>query len=70
MAYNYPPGKTDEELVRYQDTLAAEDQPIVESQRPQLLPLDSGQETPMPSDQLSVAYRRWLKKLGLKFGTA
>jgi len=70
MAYNYPPGKTDEELVRYQDTLAAEDRPIVESQRPQLLPLDSGQETPMPSDQLSVAYRRWLKKLGLKFGTA
>jgi phenylpropionate dioxygenase-like ring-hydroxylating dioxygenase large terminal subunit len=70
MAYNYPPGKTDEELVAYQDKLATEDIPIVESQRPQLLPLDMGQEIPVPSDSLSVAYRRWLKKLGLKFGTS
>jgi hypothetical protein len=23
----------------------------------------------VPSDGLSVAYRRWLRKLGLKFGT-
>jgi phenylpropionate dioxygenase-like ring-hydroxylating dioxygenase large terminal subunit len=70
MAYNYPPGKTDRELVAYQDTLAAEDQPIVESQRPQLLPLDGSQETPMPSDRLSVAYRQWLRKLGVRFGTS
>jgi phenylpropionate dioxygenase-like ring-hydroxylating dioxygenase large terminal subunit len=70
MAYNYPPGKSDAELLAYQDTLAAEDRPIVESQRPARLPLDTGQETPVPSDALSVAYRRWLRKLGLRFGTA
>ena len=69
MAYNYPPGKSDEELIQYQDTLAREDMRTVESQRPQLLPLDLGQEIPVPSDSLSVAYRRWLKGMGLKFGT-
>jgi phenylpropionate dioxygenase-like ring-hydroxylating dioxygenase large terminal subunit len=69
MAFNYPPGKSDEALVEYQDTLAAEDRRMVESQRPQLLPLDMGQEIPVPSDSLSVAYRKWLKRLGLKFGT-
>jgi phenylpropionate dioxygenase-like ring-hydroxylating dioxygenase large terminal subunit len=69
MAYNYPPGKSDEELIRYQDTLAREDMRTVESQRPQLLPLDLGQEIPVPSDSLSVAYRQWLKGMGLRFGT-
>jgi phenylpropionate dioxygenase-like ring-hydroxylating dioxygenase large terminal subunit len=69
MAYNYPAGKSDQALVDYQDTLAREDMRTVESQRPQLLPLDMGQEIPVPSDRLSVAYRQWLKKLGLKFGT-
>ena len=69
MAYNYPPGKSDRELIEYQDTLAAEDVRTVESQRPQRLPLEVGQEIAVPSDALSVAYRAWLKKLGLKFGT-
>jgi phenylpropionate dioxygenase-like ring-hydroxylating dioxygenase large terminal subunit len=69
MAYNYPPGKSDEELLSYQDTLAAQDIPIVESQRPQRLPLDMGQEIAVPSDGLAVAYRRWLRKLGVTFGT-
>ncbi len=70
MAYNYPPGKSDEQLVAYQDLLAGQDMLVVESQRPQLLPLDMGQEIPVPSDALSVAYRKWLKGLGLRFGTS
>jgi len=69
MAYNYPTGKSDEALLEYQDTLAAEDMRTVESQRPQGLPLDMGQEIAVPSDGLAVAYRNWLRKLGLKFGT-
>jgi phenylpropionate dioxygenase-like ring-hydroxylating dioxygenase large terminal subunit len=69
MAFNYPTGKSDEELISYQDTLAAQDIPIVESQRPQRLPLDMGQEIAVPSDGLAVAYRGWLRKVGLKFGT-
>jgi phenylpropionate dioxygenase-like ring-hydroxylating dioxygenase large terminal subunit len=70
MAFNYPTGKSDEALVAYQATLAAEDALVVESQRPQLLPLDMGQEIAVSSDRLAVAYRQWLKKLGLKFGTS
>lgn len=70
MAFNYPPGKSDQALVDYQAKLAAEDAPVVESQRPRLLPLDMGQETPVPSDRLAVSYRQWLKRLGLKFGTS
>jgi phenylpropionate dioxygenase-like ring-hydroxylating dioxygenase large terminal subunit len=70
MAFNYPTGKSDKELVDYQDTLAREDMLVVESQRPKLLPLDMGQEIAVPSDRLAVAYRQWLKTLGLKFGTS
>jgi phenylpropionate dioxygenase-like ring-hydroxylating dioxygenase large terminal subunit len=69
MAFNYPPGKSDQDLIDYQDTLAREDMRTVESQRPQLLPLDMGQEIAVPSDRLAVAYRQWLKRLGLRFGT-
>jgi vanillate O-demethylase monooxygenase subunit len=60
---------SDEALLRYQDTLTAQDIPIVESQRPQLLPLVLSQEIHAPSDRLAVAYRVWLKKIGMKFGT-
>jgi phenylpropionate dioxygenase-like ring-hydroxylating dioxygenase large terminal subunit len=69
LAYNYPTGKTDQELIDYQATLAAEDARVVESQRPQLLPLDLGQELPVASDRLAVAYRQWLKQIGLRLGT-
>jgi phenylpropionate dioxygenase-like ring-hydroxylating dioxygenase large terminal subunit len=70
MAFNYPTGKSEKDIVDYQDTLAREDMLVVESQRPQLLPLDMGQEIAVPSDRLAVAYRQWLKKLGMKFGTS
>ena len=69
MAFNYLTGKSDEEWIAYQALLAAEDKVTVESQRPQKLPLDFGEEIPVPSDRLSVAYRQWLKKLDLRFGT-
>ena len=44
--------------------------PIVESQRPHLLPLDLQAELNLRSDRLSIAYRRWLRGLGLRYGTA
>ena len=68
MALNYSTGNSDQALLDYQDTLTMQDVPIVESQRPQLLPLN-GKEIHAPSDRLSVAYRQWLRKLGLKYGT-
>jgi vanillate O-demethylase monooxygenase subunit len=69
MALNYSTGNSDQALLDYQDTVTAQDVPIVESQRPQLLSLHLDQEIHVPSDRLAVAYRQWLKKLGLKFGT-
>jgi phenylpropionate dioxygenase-like ring-hydroxylating dioxygenase large terminal subunit len=47
-----------------------EDREVVEGQRPELLPLDLQQELHLKSDRVAIAYRKWLKDLGLKFGTA
>lgn len=47
-----------------------EDRVIVLSQRPELLPLDLQAELHLKSDRVAIAYRTWLKQLGLKFGTA
>lgn len=69
MALNYSTENSGAALLDYQDTLTRQDIPIVESQRPQLLPLDPVAEIHTPSDKLAVAYRQWLKKLGLKYGT-
>ncbi len=42
-----------------------EDRRIVESQRPQRLPLDMALEMHIPADASSIAYRRGLKRFGL-----
>jgi phenylpropionate dioxygenase-like ring-hydroxylating dioxygenase large terminal subunit len=47
-----------------------EDRLIVESQRPELLPLDLQAELHLRSDRMAIAYRTWLSQLGLSFGTA
>jgi phenylpropionate dioxygenase-like ring-hydroxylating dioxygenase large terminal subunit len=48
----------------------AQDQAIVETQRPELLPLDLQAELHLRSDRMAIAYRKWLGELGLHFGTA
>jgi phenylpropionate dioxygenase-like ring-hydroxylating dioxygenase large terminal subunit len=58
------------ELRAFQDRVTAQDVPVVESQRPELLPLDLQAELHLRSDRTSIAYRKWLKELGLSFGTA
>jgi phenylpropionate dioxygenase-like ring-hydroxylating dioxygenase large terminal subunit len=59
-----------EQLRGFQDRIVAQDKPIVESQRPELLPLDLAEELHLRSDRTAIAYRKWLKELGLRFGTA
>jgi phenylpropionate dioxygenase-like ring-hydroxylating dioxygenase large terminal subunit len=60
-----------EEAIRsYQDMITAQDVPIVESQRPELLPLDLQAELHLRSDRTAIAYRQWLRQLGVTFGTA
>ena len=64
-------GKLDDKIVRdYQDFITAQDVPIVESQRPELLPMDLQEELSIRSDKISIAYRRYLKKLNISFGVS
>jgi phenylpropionate dioxygenase-like ring-hydroxylating dioxygenase large terminal subunit len=60
----------DEETQRFEDMITWQDVPIVESQRPELLPLDLQAELHLRSDRTALAYRKWLRELGLTFGTA
>ncbi len=61
---------TDAALRAFQDEIAYQDLPIVQSQRPELLPLDLQAELHLRSDKTAIAYRRWLNDLGLSFGTS
>ena len=64
-------GELNEKAIReYQDFITAQDIPIVESQRPELLPMDLQAELSIRSDKISIAYRRYLKKMNVSFGVA
>ena len=70
LAMNYAHDVPEEELRRFQDLVTHQDIRIVNSQRPELLPLDLQAELHLRSDHLAIAYRRWLNSLGLRYGTA
>lgn len=59
-----------EDLQRLQDQIIRQDVPVLESQRPELLPLDLQAELHLRADRTAIAYRRWLHNLGVTFGTA
>jgi phenylpropionate dioxygenase-like ring-hydroxylating dioxygenase large terminal subunit len=61
---------SDYAIQKFQDDIIKQDIPIVESQRPELLPLDLQAELHLRSDRTAIAYRKWLRELGLTFGTA
>ncbi|RYE09843.1 MAG: aromatic ring-hydroxylating dioxygenase subunit alpha [Hyphomicrobiales bacterium] len=60
---------TDAELIGFQQMIFLQDKIVLENQRPRLLPLQPGRETPTRADLSSVLYRRWLKEKGLTYGT-
>ncbi|RWE69401.1 aromatic ring-hydroxylating dioxygenase subunit alpha [Mesorhizobium sp.] len=60
---------TDTALLNFEQVIFLQDRIIVENQRPLLLPLEPRLEIPTRADGSSVAYRRWLKEKGLRFGT-
>lgn len=70
MAMSADAGLTDGEINDFNSAILAQDVPIVESQRPELLPLDLQAELHLRSDRSALAYRRWLGELGVRFGTA
>ncbi len=59
---------SDEQIRAFQTLVSAQDKPILENQTPRLLPLEAGAETSVRSDRASVAYRRWLRDLGVGYG--
>ena len=60
---------TDAELIGFQQMIFLQDKIVLENQRPSLLPLQPGRETPTRADLSSVLYRRWLKEKQLTYGT-
>ena len=67
---NYNHELSDEDFLAYIDEIVLQDIPIVESQRPELLPLDLQTELHVKPDATAIAYRRWLKELGMTVGVA
>ena len=66
---NYDHDTPSEEIDRFHSFLLEQDRLIVENQRPELLPMDLSAELHLRSDAMSIAYRQWLKEIGLSFGT-
>lgn len=60
---------TDAQLIGFQQMIFLQDKIVLENQRPRLLPLQPGRETPTRADLSSVLYRRWLKEKALTYGT-
>jgi phenylpropionate dioxygenase-like ring-hydroxylating dioxygenase large terminal subunit len=67
---NYGDAAEDDGLAAFQARIFAQDLPIVASQRPERLPLDLAEELHLTSDRLAIAYRQYIRKAGLTFGTA
>ncbi len=68
LALNYRAEAPDAELSGFEDAIMAQDIPILESQRPERLPLDLQAELHLRSDRVAIAYRRYLKEIGLRLG--
>jgi len=69
-ARDYALDVPDEQFVEFQDRIFAQDAEILVSQRPEDLPLDLAAELHLKSDRLAIAYRTWLRELGVTVGTA
>ncbi len=70
IAMDYDKDIPEKDFIEFQKVINSQDTPVVESQRPELLPLDLQAELHLRSDRMSIAYRKWLKQLGVTFGTS
>ncbi|HEY9657932.1 MAG TPA: hypothetical protein V6C65_05665, partial [Allocoleopsis sp.] len=68
IAMNYAHDRSDHELRSFQDRVVAQDLTILELQRPRCLPLNLQSEFHLPCDRGSIAYRQWLRELGVTYG--
>lgn len=68
VSINFGPELTEEDILRRQDQVFEQDRFIVETQRPERIPLDLRMELHHRTDRLGQAYRRWLGQLGVRYG--
>lgn len=61
-------GSTDADIRAFQDAIFEEDRRILTAQRPVCLPLDPQAEASCAIDRLSLAWRAYLRALGVGFG--
>lgn len=67
---NYDFEGDDAGYAAFQQMIIDQDALVVQSQRPELLPLDLQAELHLKADRMSIAYRTWLKERGVTWGTA
>ena len=70
LSRNYALDVEDRTFIEFQDMIIEQDRLIVESQRPEEIPLDLQAELHLKSDRLAIAYRRYLRQLGVTVGVA
>jgi phenylpropionate dioxygenase-like ring-hydroxylating dioxygenase large terminal subunit len=68
VAMNYAHDTPLEAVEQFQNHLIAEDVALLASHNPKRLPLNMQMEFHLPCDRGSLAYRKWLKQLGLTYG--
>lgn len=64
IARNFDKHLSIEDVYAFNLQIFEEDRLMVESQKPESLPLEFGFDAPIPADRSSLAYRRGLKRLG------
>ena len=69
-AINFAPHLTQADMLPRQDVVYGQDRAIVETQRPERIPVDLREEMHHRTDRMGVAYRRFLAELGVRYGTA
>ena len=64
------PHLTAADILPRQDIVYGQDRDIVETQRPERIPVDLREEMHHRTDRMGVAHRRFLAELGVRYGTA
>ncbi|WP_199897842.1 hypothetical protein [Acetobacter papayae] len=67
-AMNFNPQPTVEDVRRRQDIVYAQDAGIVDTQRPERIPVDLRLELHHRSDLLGQKYRKWIQTMGITYG--
>ena len=62
-------GTSTKDLRWFQQLIFLQDKPILENQFPKRLPIGPRMEMAVLADKSSIAYRRWLAEIGLRYGT-